>query len=170
MCRSTNSSFDVINSILPNDVAHLQDPRFSCPMFCWNAPFHAFFTWRTVFDRFTPCRFLTSQCFSSIHLLCPIVACPFQTTVQCRRILLRRCLREIARGQIQGGADGRLKLLFHPEDKSLLGAHIVGEGATELVHIGQAIIALGGALDYLCGAVFNYPTFAEAYNVAALDA
>jgi NAD(P) transhydrogenase len=79
-------------------------------------------------------------------------------------------LREIARGQIQGGADGMLKLLFHLEDKRLLGVHIVGEAATELVHIGQAVIAHGGGLDYLTGAVFNYPTFAEAYKVAALDA
>lgn len=78
-------------------------------------------------------------------------------------------LREIARGQIQGGADGMLKLLFHLETKKLLGVHIVGEGATELVHIGQAVIALGGGLDYLIGTVFNYPTFAEAYKVAALD-
>jgi NAD(P) transhydrogenase len=79
-------------------------------------------------------------------------------------------LREIARGQIQGGADGMLKLLFHLEDGRLLGVHIVGEAATELVHIGQAVIAHGGGLDYLTGAVFNYPTFAEAYKVAALDA
>ncbi|MGB3623166.1 MAG: Si-specific NAD(P)(+) transhydrogenase [Ketobacter sp.] len=79
-------------------------------------------------------------------------------------------LNEIARGQIQGGADGLLKLLFSLEDERLLGVHIVGDAATELVHIGQAVIALGGGLDYLVGAVFNYPTFAEAYKVAALDA
>ena len=79
-------------------------------------------------------------------------------------------MREIARGQIQGGADGVLKLLFHLETRKLLGVHIVGEAATELVHIGQAVIAFGGGLDYLAGAVFNYPTFAEAYKVAALDA
>ncbi len=79
-------------------------------------------------------------------------------------------LREIARGQIQGGADGMLKLLFSLEDERLLGVHIIGEAATELVHIGQAIIALGGGLGYLTTAVFNYPTFAEAYKVAALDA
>ena len=79
-------------------------------------------------------------------------------------------LREIARGQIQGGADGMLKLLFHLEDERLLGVHIVGEAATELVHIGQAVIAHGGGLEYLTGAVFNYPTFAESYKVAALDA
>ena len=79
-------------------------------------------------------------------------------------------LREIARGQIQGGAEGMLKLLFSLEDERLLGVHIIGEAATELVHIGQAVIALGGGLGYLTSAVFNYPTFAEAYKVAALDA
>ena len=79
-------------------------------------------------------------------------------------------LNEIARGQIQGGADGLLKLLFSLEDERLLGVHIVGDAASELVHIGQAVMALGGGLDYLVGAVFNYPTFAEAYKVAALDA
>lgn len=79
-------------------------------------------------------------------------------------------LREIARGQIQGGADGMLKLIFSLEDEKLLGVHIIGEAATELVHIGQAVMALGGGLEYLATAVFNYPTFAEAYKVAALDA
>lgn len=79
-------------------------------------------------------------------------------------------LREIARGQIQGGADGMLKLIFSLEDEKLLGVHIIGEAATELVHIGQAVMALGGGLEYLSSAVFNYPTFAEAYKVAALDA
>jgi NAD(P) transhydrogenase len=63
-----------------------------------------------------------------------------------------------------------LKLLFGLEDRKLLGVHIIGEGATELVHIGQAVLALGGTLDYLVNAVFNYPTLAETYKVAALDA
>lgn len=79
-------------------------------------------------------------------------------------------LRETARGQIQGVQEGLLKLLFGLKDHKLLGAHIVGEGATELIHIGQAVIAHGGTLEYFVGAVFNYPTFAEAYKVAALDA
>lgn len=79
-------------------------------------------------------------------------------------------LRETARGQIQGVQEGLLKLLFDLKDHKLLGAHIVGEGATELIHIGQAVIAHGGTLEYFVGAVFNYPTFAEAYKVAALDA
>lgn len=79
-------------------------------------------------------------------------------------------LQETARGQIQGVQSGLLKLLFGLEDHRLLGAHIVGEGATELIHIGQAVLAHGGKLEYFVGSVFNYPTFAEAYKVAALDA
>ncbi|MEZ5565083.1 MAG: Si-specific NAD(P)(+) transhydrogenase [Gammaproteobacteria bacterium] len=79
-------------------------------------------------------------------------------------------LRETARGQIQGVQEGLLKLLFDLKDHRLLGAHIVGEGATELIHIGQAVMAHGGKLEYFVGAVFNYPTFAEAYKIAALDA
>jgi NAD(P) transhydrogenase len=78
--------------------------------------------------------------------------------------------RETARGQILRLEDGMLKLLFSLEDRKLLGVHIIGEGATELVHIGQAVLALGGTLDYLVNSVFNYPTLAETYKVAALDA
>ena len=78
--------------------------------------------------------------------------------------------RETARGQIMGLREGKLKMLFALDDRRLLGVHIVGEGATELVHIGQAVIALGGTLDYFIQSVFNYPTLAEAYKVAALDA
>lgn len=78
--------------------------------------------------------------------------------------------RETARGQILGLREGVLKMLFGLEDRKLLGVHIVGEGATELVHIGQAVLTLGGTLDYFVSTVFNYPTLAEAYKVAALDA
>jgi NAD(P) transhydrogenase len=78
--------------------------------------------------------------------------------------------RETARGQIMGLREGMLKMLFSVETHKLLGVHIVGEGATELVHIGQAVISLGGTLDYFVQTVFNYPTLAEAYKVAALDA
>jgi NAD(P) transhydrogenase len=78
--------------------------------------------------------------------------------------------REIARGQLIGDTVGMLKLLFHSETRELLGVHIIGEGATELVHIGQAVMALGGKLDYFVDAVFNYPTLAECYKVAALAA
>ena len=79
-------------------------------------------------------------------------------------------LRETARGQILGMRKGLLKMLFSLEDRRLLGVHIVGEGATELIHIGQAVLALGGTLDYFLEAVFNYPTLAESYKIAALDA
>jgi NAD(P) transhydrogenase len=78
--------------------------------------------------------------------------------------------REVARGQIIGLHEGMLKMLFSIETQKLLGVHIIGEGATELVHIGQAVISLGGTLDYFVQTVFNYPTLAEAYKVAALDA
>jgi NAD(P) transhydrogenase len=77
---------------------------------------------------------------------------------------------EIARGQLIGDTVGMLKLLFHSETRDLLGVHVIGEGATELVHIGQAVIAHGGKLDYFIDAVFNYPTLAECYKVAALAA
>ncbi len=78
--------------------------------------------------------------------------------------------REIARGQIQGDVTGMLKLIFRLETHELLGVHIIGESATDLVHIGQAVIAFGGGLDYFVNTVFNYPTFAECYKTAAFDA
>jgi NAD(P) transhydrogenase len=78
--------------------------------------------------------------------------------------------REIARGQILGDDSGLFKMLFRREDKRLLGVHIIGTAATELVHIGQAVLALGGGLDYFLQTVFNYPTLAECYKVAALNA
>ena len=77
--------------------------------------------------------------------------------------------RELARGQIAGDSYGMLKLLVSTEDRKLLGVHIFGSSATELVHIGQAVMGCGGTVDYLVDAVFNYPTFSEAYKVAALD-
>jgi NAD(P) transhydrogenase len=78
--------------------------------------------------------------------------------------------RELARGQILGESHGLVKLLVAPEERTLLGVHAFGAGATEVVHIGQAVMGLGGTIDYLVDSVFNYPTFAEAYKVAALDA
>src|SRR6266536_760780 len=77
---------------------------------------------------------------------------------------------ELARGQILGETHGLLKLLVDPESLRLLGVHAFGSGAAELVHIGQTVMALDGTVDYLVGAVFNYPTLAESYKVAALDA
>ncbi|MCU7836464.1 MAG: Si-specific NAD(P)(+) transhydrogenase [gamma proteobacterium symbiont of Taylorina sp.] len=79
-------------------------------------------------------------------------------------------LRETARGQIMGLEHGILKLIFSLEKHELLGVHIIGEGATELIHIGQAALVLNGGLDYFLENVFNYPTLAEAYKIAALDA
>src|SRR6266581_4543876 len=78
--------------------------------------------------------------------------------------------RELARGQIIGDSYGVLKLLVSLDTHNLLGVHVFGTGATELVHIGQAVMGCGGTVDYLVDAVFNYPTLAEAYKVAALDA
>lgn len=78
--------------------------------------------------------------------------------------------REIARGQILGDDSGLVKLLFHRANRHLLGVHAIGTGATELIHIGQAVLDLSGGLDYFLRTVFNYPTSAECYIVAALDA
>lgn len=78
--------------------------------------------------------------------------------------------RETSRGHIMGLQRGMLKMLFHIETRKLLGVHIVGEGATELIHIGQAVLVLDGELSYFIDNVFNYPTLAEAYKIAALDA
>jgi NAD(P) transhydrogenase len=77
--------------------------------------------------------------------------------------------RELARGQIAGDSYGMLKMLVSPDDHKLLGVHIFGSNATEMVHIGQAVMGCGGTVEYLVDAVFNYPTFSEAYKVAALD-
>ena len=77
--------------------------------------------------------------------------------------------REIARGQIRGDTTGRLKLIFHRETRELLGVHIIGEGAAELLHIGQAVMILKGKVDYFVDTVFNYPTLAECYKAAAFN-
>ena len=77
--------------------------------------------------------------------------------------------REIARGQIRGDTTGRLKLIFHRQTHKILGVHIIGEGASELVHIGQAVMALGGTMEYFIETVFNYPTLAECYKAAAFN-
>jgi NAD(P) transhydrogenase len=77
--------------------------------------------------------------------------------------------REIARGQISGHVDGRLKLLFHRETLELLGVHIFGEDAAELLHIGQAVLLLKGKVTYFKDTVFNYPTLAECYKTAAFN-
>ncbi|MCC7475262.1 MAG: Si-specific NAD(P)(+) transhydrogenase [Pirellulales bacterium] len=76
---------------------------------------------------------------------------------------------EIARGRIAGDTQGMLKLLFHRETRELLGVHVIGESATEIIHIGQAVMSLGATIEYFRDTVFNYPTMAECYKVAALD-
>jgi NAD(P) transhydrogenase len=77
--------------------------------------------------------------------------------------------REVARGQIRGDTTGRLKLIFHRDTRKVLGVHIIGESASELVHIGQAVMTLGGNIDYFIETVFNYPTLAECYKIAAFN-
>jgi NAD(P) transhydrogenase len=76
---------------------------------------------------------------------------------------------ELAKGQMLGDEEGLLKILFHPETLRILGVHAIGERAAEIIHIGQAVLALGGTVEYFRDTVFNYPTLAEAYKVAALD-
>jgi NAD(P) transhydrogenase len=76
---------------------------------------------------------------------------------------------ELAKGQMLGDDSGLLKLLFDPDTLKLLGVHAIGDRAAEIIHIGQAVLALGGTMEYFRDAVFNYPTLAEAYKVAALD-
>jgi NAD(P) transhydrogenase len=78
--------------------------------------------------------------------------------------------REISRGPMLGDDSGMFKMLFHREDGRLLGCHCIGSGATELIHVGQAVLALGGGLEYFLTTVFNYPTLAECYKVAAHNA
>ena len=76
---------------------------------------------------------------------------------------------ELAKSQISGEHAGILKILFHRETRELLGVHIIGSTATEIIHIGQMLIAFGGKIDYFCDTIFNHPTIAEAYKVAAFD-
>jgi NAD(P) transhydrogenase len=77
--------------------------------------------------------------------------------------------KEIARGQIVGNTVGRMKLLFHRDSLKLLGVHIIGDEATDLIHIGAAVMAFGGTIEYFIDTVFNYPTYSECYRVAALN-
>lgn len=79
-------------------------------------------------------------------------------------------MRETSRGHIMGIEQGMLKMIFSHKTRRLLGVHIIGEGATELIHIGQAVLNLKGTIDFFIENTFNYPTLAEAYKIAALDA
>lgn len=85
-------------------------------------------------------------------------------------VIGRARFNELARGQICGAVEGLLKLIVEPEENRLVGAHIVGEGATELIHVGQLAVQIGWTIDRFIDNVFNFPTMAEAYRVAALDA
>ena len=76
---------------------------------------------------------------------------------------------ELAKGQMLGDEEGILKILFHPETLKVLGVHAIGDRSAEIIHIGQAVLSLGGTMEYFRDTVFNYPTLAEAYKVAALD-
>jgi NAD(P) transhydrogenase len=77
--------------------------------------------------------------------------------------------RDTARGQIRGDTTGRLKIIFHRDTLEILGVHIIGEGASELLHIGQAVMTLKGTINYFVETVFNYPTLAECYKLAAFN-
>mgnify|MGYP001592438074 CR=1 FL=1 len=77
---------------------------------------------------------------------------------------------DLARGEMLGDRDGLLKLLVHQKDRHLLGVHVIGTSATELIHIGQMVMTVNGTVDMLVDNVFNYPTLAEAYKVAAHNA
>jgi NAD(P) transhydrogenase len=81
----------------------------------------------------------------------------------------RALFREMARGHISGELHGLLKVIFHRDTHALLGVHIIGQGATELIHIGQSVLTYGGTVEYFVHNVFNYPTMAECYRTAALD-
>jgi NAD(P) transhydrogenase len=76
---------------------------------------------------------------------------------------------ELAKGQILGDQQGFLKLLFDPDSLKILGVHIIGESAAEIIHTGQTALAFGGTIEYFRDTVFNYPTLAEAYKAAAID-
>ena len=82
----------------------------------------------------------------------------------------RAAFRDNARGQLAGDPDGILKLLFARGDRRLIGAHVVGERATELIHIASTCLALGGTLETFIDAVYNFPTLSELYKYAAYDA
>ncbi|HVS69781.1 MAG TPA: Si-specific NAD(P)(+) transhydrogenase [Phycisphaerae bacterium] len=77
--------------------------------------------------------------------------------------------KEVARGQLLGDSSGMLKMLIHQDTHALLGVHVIGTGATELIHIGQAVLAFNGTVEFFINNVFNYPTLAETYKVAAFN-
>ncbi|NUM89198.1 MAG: Si-specific NAD(P)(+) transhydrogenase [Bdellovibrionales bacterium] len=124
---------------------------------------HAFGKAHAPFPKTFPCGIYTIPELASVGL----------REDQCEDIphlVGRAHFRELARGQINGDDAGLLKLLVHRNTGEILGVHVIGSAASELVHIGHLTMALGGGVEFLAGTVFNYPTFAEAYKVAALQA
>jgi NAD(P) transhydrogenase len=129
--------------------------------------------------RAAECMFATTTCSLLEHLPYGIYTIPEISMVGRTESELRASnvpyetgiarYGEIAKGQMVGDQSGKLKILFQRETLEVLGVHVIGESAAEIVHIGQAVIALHGTLEYFRDAVFNYPTFAEAYKVAALN-
>jgi len=125
------------------------------------------------------CMFATTECKLLTHLPYGIYTIPEISMVGRTESELKAAhvpyetgiarYAELAKGQMVGDQSGVLKILFQRETLAVLGVHVIGESAAEIVHIGQAVIALGGTLEYFRDAVFNYPTFAEAYKVAALN-
>jgi NAD(P) transhydrogenase len=104
----------------------------------------------------------------------PEIAAVGETEESCRQKGLACCVgraryQDMSRGQIVGDVSGLVKLVFASDDRRLLGVHIVGEMASELVHVGQGCLHFGGTIDYFIQAVFNHPTLAEAYKYAAYD-
>jgi NAD(P) transhydrogenase len=81
----------------------------------------------------------------------------------------RAAYRANARGQITGDLDGELKLVFRYPDKRLLGVHVIGEIAAELVHVGLMVLQAGGTIDTFINTVFNYPSLGDTYKYAAYD-
>ena len=104
----------------------------------------------------------------------PEIAAVGETEASCRQKGIAFCVgraryQDLSRGQIVGDMSGLVKLVFASDDRRLLGVHIVGEMASELVHVGQGCLHFGGTIDYFIQAVFNHPTLAEAYKYAAYD-
>jgi NAD(P) transhydrogenase len=104
----------------------------------------------------------------------PEIAAVGETEESCRQKGIACCVgraryQDMSRGQIVGDVSGLVKLVFSSDDRRLLGVHIVGEMASELVHVGQGCLHFGGTIDYFIQTVFNHPTLAEAYKYAAYD-
>ncbi len=126
---------------------------------------HAFGIAHAPFPKAFPCGIYTIPELASVGL----------REEQCKEqnipyFVGRAHFRELARGQINGDSNGLLKLISHRKTGEVLGIHVFGSAASELIHIGHLAMALGGGVEFLAGTVFNYPTFAEAYKVAALQA